>query len=70
MRIKTNLSDDGYVYNGTREEWLQEKVEYVVDDIYDDNFAIDFSMLTIADLIKSGIDVEEPEFKPEELPFG
>lgn len=50
------------VFYGTREEWLDSET-YIVEDIYDDKFAINFERITIAEQIEKGFEVEEPEFE-------
>lgn len=50
------------VFFGTKQEWLESE-EYVVDDKFDDNFAVDFEILTVAEKIEKGFEVEEPEFE-------
>ena len=52
------------VFYGTREEWLDSET-YIVDDIYDDSFAINFETVTIAEQIENGIQIDEPKFETD-----
>ncbi len=54
------------IYYGTKEEWLNENY-YIVDNVYDDNFAINFEGISIKERIEKGGKIEEPKF--EELVF-
>ena len=45
---------------GTREEWLKTE-EYLYDDIYSDEFAVNFETKTNSELIEMG-NVCEPKF--------
>lgn len=49
------------VFYGAREEWLDSET-YIVEDIYDDKFAINFETITIAEQINNRLQIEEPEF--------
>ena len=57
--MRTMQSKD--VFYGTREEWLDSET-YIVEDIYDDKFAINFETITIAEQINNRLQIEEPEF--------
>ena len=52
------------VFYGTREEWLDSET-YIVDDIYDDSFAINFETVTIAEQIENGIQIDESKFETD-----
>lgn len=65
------MENKNAVFYGNREEWLQSK-KYLFDDIYSDEFAIDFQIRTIEEWIELGVDITEPEFKEviiDEGPF-
>ncbi|WP_156964290.1 hypothetical protein [Clostridium sulfidigenes] len=48
-------------YFTDKEQWLKSK-EYNVINVYDENFAIDFSMSTIKEKIDKNLEVQEPKF--------
>lgn len=48
-------------YFTDKEQWLKSK-EYNVINVYDKNFAIDFSMSTIKEKIDKNLEVQEPKF--------
>lgn len=52
------------VFYGTREEWLETE-KYIVDDIYDDSFSINFDTITIAEQIEKGFQIDEPKFETD-----
>lgn len=52
------------IFYGTREEWLKSE-QYIVADIYSDDFAIDFRTHTFLTAIENGEKVEEPIFETE-----
>ena len=54
------------VFYGTKDDWLKNR-EYNTMDIYDDNFAIDFSLISIEERIKKGEEIEEPVFLCREI---
>ena len=50
----------GNVFWGSRKEWLNSK-EYVLKDIFDDQFAVNFDQVSIKERIARGEKVEEPD---------
>ncbi len=48
------------VFYGSKEDWLNSK-EYVVADILDDQFAVNFDQISIKERIARGEEVLEPE---------
>jgi hypothetical protein len=56
------------VFYGSKEDWLNSK-EYVVADILDDQFAVNFDQISIKERIARGEEVLEPEVLDETNPF-
>ena len=48
------------VFWGSREEWLNSK-EYVLKDVFDDQFAVNFEQTSIKERIERGEKISEPE---------
>lgn len=48
------------VFYGSKEDWLNSK-EYVITDILDDQFAVNFDQISIKERIARGEEVLEPE---------
>ena len=58
---------DNFFY-GSKEDWLNSK-EYVIKDIFDDQFAVNFDQISIKERIAQGEKVSEPEVFDETAPF-
>ena len=56
------------VFYGSKEDWLNSK-EYVIRDIFDDQFAVNFDQISIKESIAHGEKVSEPEVFDETDPF-
>lgn len=56
------------VFYGSKEDWLNSK-EYVIRDIFDDKFAVNFDQISIKERIARGEKVSEPEVFDETGPF-
>lgn len=56
------------VFYGSKEDWLNSK-EYVIADIFDDQFAVNFDQISIKERITRGEKVSEPEVFDETGPF-
>ena len=56
------------VFYGSKEDWLNSK-EYVIKDIFDDQFAVNFDQISIKERIAQGEKVSEPEVFDETDPF-
>ena len=56
------------VFYGSKEDWLNSK-EYVIRDIFDDQFAVNFDQISIKERIAQGEKVSEPEAFDETDPF-
>ena len=56
------------VFYGSKEDWLNSK-EYVIRDIFDDQFAVNFDQISIKERIAQGEKVSEPEIFDETDPF-
>ena len=56
------------VFYGSKEDWLNSK-EYVIKDIFDDQFAVNFDQISIKERIAQGEKVSEPEVFDETAPF-
>ena len=56
------------VFYGSKEDWLNSK-EYVIRDIFDDQFAVNFDQISIKERIAQGEKVSEPEVFDETAPF-
>ena len=56
------------VFYGSKEDWLNSK-EYVIRDIFDDQFAVNFDQISIKERIARGEKVSEPEVFDETGPF-
>ena len=56
------------VFYGSKEDWLNSK-EYVIRDIFDDKFAVNFDQISIKERIAQGEKVSEPEIFDETDPF-
>lgn len=56
------------VFYGSKEDWLNSK-EYVIRDIFDDQFAVNFDQISIKERIAQGEKVSEPEVFDETDPF-
>ena len=56
------------VFYGSKEDWLNSK-EYVIKDIFDDQFAVNFDQISIKQRIARGEKVSEPEIFDETDPF-
>lgn len=56
------------VFYGSKEDWLNSK-EYVIRDIFDDQFAVNFDQISIKERIARGEKVSEPEVFDETDPF-
>ena len=56
------------VFYGSKEDWLNSK-EYVIRDIFDDKFAVNFDQISIKERIAQGEKVSEPEVFDETDPF-
>ena len=56
------------VFYGSKENWLNSK-EYVVADILDDQFAVNFDQISIKERIARGEKVLEPKVFDETYPF-
>ena len=56
------------VFCGSKEDWLNSK-EYVIADIFDDQFAVNFDQISIKERITRGEKVSEPEVFDETGPF-
>jgi len=56
------------VFYGSKEDWLNSK-EYVIRDIFDDQFAANFDQISIKERIAQGEKVSEPEVFDESDPF-
>lgn len=52
------------VFYGSKEDWLNSK-EYVIRDIFDDKFAVNFDQISIKERIAQGEKVSEPEIFDE-----
>lgn len=67
MRRAIMMKTDNVFY-GSKEDWLNSK-EYVVADIFDDQFAVNFDQISIKERIARGEKVSEPEVFDETDPF-
>ena len=56
------------LFYGSKEDWLNSK-EYVIRDIFDDQFAVNFDQISIKERIAQGEKVSEPEVFDETDPF-
>lgn len=56
------------VFYCSKEDWLNSK-EYVIRDIFDDQFAVNFDQISIKERIAQGEKVSEPEVFDETDPF-
>ncbi len=56
------------LFYGSKEDWLNSK-EYVIRDIFDDQFAVNFNQISIKEKIARGEKVSEPEVFDETGPF-
>ena len=56
------------VFYGSKEDWLNSK-DYVIKDIFDDQFAVNFDQISIKERIARGEKVSEPEVFDETDPF-
>ena len=56
------------VFYGSKEDWLNSK-DYVIKDIFDDQFAVNFDQISIKERIAQGEKVSEPEVFDETDPF-
>ena len=56
------------VFWGSKEDWLNSK-EYVIADIFDDQFPVNFDQISIKERIARGEKVSEPEAFDETDPF-
>ena len=56
------------VFYGSKEDWLNSK-EYVIRDIFDDKFAVNFDQMSIKERIAQGEKASEPEIFDETDPF-
>ena len=56
------------VFYGSKEDWLNSK-DYVIRDIFDDQFAVNFDQISIKERIAQGEKVSEPEVFDETDPF-
>ena len=65
---KTIMNNTDNVFWGSKEDWLNSRV-YIVKDILDDQFAIDFNTITIKDMISNGENVKEPDEFLDTIPF-
>ena len=57
-----------HYFYGSKEDWLNSK-EYVIRDIFDDKFAVNFDQISIKERIAQGEKVSEPEIFDETDPF-
>lgn len=62
------MNNTDNVFWGSKEDWLNSRV-YIVKDILDDQFAIDFNTITIKDMISNGENVKEPDEFLDTIPF-
>lgn len=56
------------VFWGSKEDWLNSK-EYVIADILDDQFPVNFDQISIKERIARGEKISEPEVFDETDPF-
>lgn len=56
------------IFYGSKEDWLNSK-EYVIADIFDDQFAMNFDKISIKERIARGEKVSEPEVFDETASF-
>ena len=56
------------LFYGSKEDWLNSK-DYVIKDIFDDQFAVNFDQISIKERIARGEKVSEPEVFDETGPF-
>lgn len=62
---------NNFSFPGSREDWLKIS-KYLIEDVFDDLFAVNFETKTNAELIEMGIEISEPEFirtDDDKLPF-
>lgn len=48
------------IFYGTKDDWLSH-MEYAVQDVFDDGFALNFQRVSTQELIDRGENFEEPE---------